>query len=55
LVRKFKGDYGQIKVLPTNVVIDRAGIVRYAQAGAFSLDDLNDLLVPLLNEKPPAG
>jgi thiol-disulfide isomerase/thioredoxin len=55
LVRRFKGNYGAIKVLPTNVVIDRAGIVRYAQAGAFSLDDLNELLVPLLQEEPPAG
>jgi peroxiredoxin len=55
LVRKFKGDYGKVKALPTNVVIDRAGIVRYSQAGAFSLDDLNSLLVPLLNEPPPAG
>jgi cytochrome c biogenesis protein CcmG, thiol:disulfide interchange protein DsbE len=55
LVSKFKGGYGKIKYLPTNVVIDRAGIVRYAQAGAFTLNDLNQLLVPLLNESPPAG
>jgi cytochrome c biogenesis protein CcmG, thiol:disulfide interchange protein DsbE len=55
MVRKFNGEYGKIKALPTNVVIDRAGIVRYAQAGAFSLDELNRLLVPLLNEPAPAG
>jgi thiol-disulfide isomerase/thioredoxin len=55
LVRKFKGDYGPIKLLPTNVVIDRAGIVRYARGGAFTLDGLNRLLVPLLNEAPPQG
>jgi peroxiredoxin len=55
MVRKFKGDYGTPKALPTNVVIDRAGIVRYAQAGAFSLDDLNRLLIPLLREAVPTG
>ena len=55
MVRKFNGNYGKIKALPTNVVIDRAGIVRYAQSGAFSLDDLNRLLIPLLREPAPAG
>jgi hypothetical protein len=34
-------------------VIDRAGIVRYAKAGAFDLDDLNRILIPLLNEPAP--
>jgi hypothetical protein len=29
-------------------MIDRAGILRYAKADAFSLDDLNAILVPLL-------
>jgi hypothetical protein len=41
--------------VPTNIVIDRHGIVRYAQAGGFSLDDLNALLVPLLREQRPGG
>ena len=34
-------------------VIDRRGIVRYARARAFTLDDLNDILVPLLQEPAP--
>jgi cytochrome c biogenesis protein CcmG/thiol:disulfide interchange protein DsbE len=39
--------------LPTNYIIDRAGVVRYAKAGAFDLDELNTLLVPLLREPAP--
>jgi len=52
-VRKLKGPYGDITALPTNYVIDRAGRVRYAKAGAFDLDMLNQVLVPLLNEPAP--
>jgi hypothetical protein len=48
------GPYRVLKGVPTNIVIDRRGIVRYAQAGGFSLDDLNSLLVPLLREQPGA-
>jgi len=51
-VRKIKGPYGVMKGVPTNFIIDRKGVVRYAKAGAFDLDALNRLLVPLLNEKP---
>jgi len=41
--------------VPTNYVIDRAGVVRYAKAGAFQLDELEKIVVPLLNEpSPPA-
>ncbi len=55
-VRKIKGSYAVMGGLPTNYIIDRAGIVRYAKAGAFDLDQLNTLLVPLLAEKaPPAS
>lgn len=50
MVRRFKGDYGPLKGVPTNYVIDRYGILRYARAGSFTLDDLNDILVPLLRE-----
>jgi peroxiredoxin len=54
--RKIKGPYAVLRGLPTNYIIDRAGIVRYAKAGAFDLDQLNTLLVPLLAKKaPPAG
>ena len=48
--RRIKGPFAVMGALPTNYVIDRAGIVRYAKTGAFDLDDLNDLLVPLLRE-----
>jgi thiol-disulfide isomerase/thioredoxin len=52
-VRAIKGPYDVMdNGVPTNIVIDRKGVVRYAQAGAFDLDDLNATLIPLLNEKP---
>ena len=53
MARQFRGNYGPIKALPTNFIIDRRGVLRYAQAGAFTLDDLNTLLVPLLRELEP--
>lgn len=53
-VRKVKGLSNPIAAVPTNFVIDRAGVVRSTKAGAFELDDLNATLVPLLNERPPA-
>ncbi|NMN04522.1 thiol-disulfide isomerase/thioredoxin [Novosphingobium sp. SG916] len=49
-VRTLKGPYSPLEGVPTNYVIDRAGVVRYAKAAAFDLDDLNGLLVPLLRE-----
>ncbi|WP_231627619.1 TlpA disulfide reductase family protein [Novosphingobium sp. AAP1] len=54
-VRALKGPYAPLTGVPTNFVIDRAGVVRYAKAGAFDLDDLNTVLVPLLREAPPQG
>ena len=53
MVRRLKGPYRVLDGVPTNYIIDRAGILRYAKADAFSLDDLNRLLVPLLREPPP--
>ena len=54
-VRNLRGPYAPIRgAVPTNFVIDRAGRVRYAAAGAFNLDDLNRVLIPLLNEPAPA-
>jgi peroxiredoxin len=54
-VKKISGRYSVMGGLPTNYVIDRSGRIRVARAGAFSLDDLNELIVPLLNEpRPPA-
>jgi cytochrome c biogenesis protein CcmG, thiol:disulfide interchange protein DsbE len=52
-VRRLKGNYSDMRGVPTNYVIDRAGIVRYARTGAFSLDTLNAEIVPLLREAPP--
>lgn len=53
--RRVKGKYPLIgNAVPTNYVIDRAGVVRYAKAAALDLDDLNTIVVPLLKEAPPA-
>jgi cytochrome c biogenesis protein CcmG/thiol:disulfide interchange protein DsbE len=52
MVKRFKGDYGEIKMLPTNFVIDRHGILRYAESGGFTLERLNEVLTPLLAEQP---
>jgi len=55
-LHRLKGPYGPIhNSVPTNFVIDRAGVVRFAQAGAFTLDELNEVLVPLLKEPVPDG
>lgn len=53
-VSRIKGPYGPLTGVPTNFVIDRAGRLRYAQSGAFNLEALNRILVPLLNEPTPA-
>jgi cytochrome c biogenesis protein CcmG, thiol:disulfide interchange protein DsbE len=56
MARHFRGDYGPMKAVPTNFIIDRAGVLRYAKTGALTLDDLNKLLIPLLREpEPPNG
>jgi thiol-disulfide isomerase/thioredoxin len=53
-LHRLRGPYAPIRAsVPTNFVIDRAGVVRYAEPGAFSLDELNSVLVPLLNQAPP--
>jgi cytochrome c biogenesis protein CcmG/thiol:disulfide interchange protein DsbE len=53
--RRIQGPYRPLEGIPTNYVIDRNGIVRYAKAAAFDLDDLNTVLVPLLREPAPAN
>jgi thiol-disulfide isomerase/thioredoxin len=53
MMRRFDGPYSYAHGVPMNYVIDRAGILRYARPGAFSLDRMNDILLPLLNEPPP--
>ena len=53
MVRHIHGPYEVIEGVPTNYVIGRDGVLRYAAAGAFSLDELNALLIPLLNAPTP--
>lgn len=50
LVKRLSGNHDEIAAVPTNYIIDRGGIVRYAKAGALQLNDLNTLL----NEDAPA-
>lgn len=50
--RSIRSPYRPIDgAVPSNFIIDRAGVLRYAKASAFDLADLNRLLVPLLNER----
>ncbi|HEY1314455.1 MAG TPA: redoxin domain-containing protein [Steroidobacteraceae bacterium] len=53
VIREFRGGYMALTGHPTNYVIDRAGILRYADSGAWTLEDLNRILVPLLREGVP--
>lgn len=48
--KRIKGPYATLGAVPTNYVIDRRGVVRYAKAAALDLDDMNKILVPLLRE-----
>jgi len=52
MVKRFKGNYGDIKYLPTNFVIDRKGILRYAESGGFTQEELDQVLAPMLAETP---
>jgi len=54
MARNFHGLYHVLKGVPTNYIIDRNGVLRYAKANAFDLDSLNEVLVPLLQEALPA-
>jgi peroxiredoxin len=57
MVQRVKGrGYGRLNGVPTNYVIDRSGIVRHAQAGAFNRAALEKIVTPLLTEPvPPAA
>lgn len=48
------GPFGDVDAVPMNYVIDRSGVLRYAHAGSFDLDSLNEVLVPLMSEPAPA-
>jgi cytochrome c biogenesis protein CcmG/thiol:disulfide interchange protein DsbE len=56
MVTRIKGGgYGLVKrAVPTNYVIDKGGVVRVAQAGAFSAPNLEAIVTPLLAEPAPA-
>lgn len=55
LTLQFRGDsYKRMEAVPTSFVIDRAGIVRFAEAGAFTHQSFDALIRPLLAEKAPA-
>lgn len=46
--------YGTLKgAVPTNYVIDRSGVLRYAAAGAFDAAGLRDVIGPLLADRSP--
>ena len=55
MARNFHGDYRTLHAVPTNFVIDRSGILRYAKAGAFTLESLNAVVIPLLQETGPGN
>lgn len=57
LISRMSGrGYGTVGgAVPTNYVIDRAGVVRYAKADAFSEAELDALLGPLLAAPAPAA
>jgi len=52
-VKRMRGPYHELDGVPTNYVIDRTGKLAYAKAGAFDLDSLNALIIPLLNQPIP--
>ena len=45
--------YRVMEGVPTSYVIDRAGVLRYAAAGAFDQESFGKLVDPLLAERPP--
>jgi thiol-disulfide isomerase/thioredoxin len=53
MARHYHGPYGTLKAVPTNYIIDRNGILRYAKAAAFDLGTLNEVLIPLLQQPMP--
>ena len=58
LVWKLDGGPGYAPIdgaLPTNFVIDAAGVLRYAEKGAFTNEGLEQVITPLLNEAAAPG
>ncbi len=50
LAHSVRGGFPELEGVPTNYVIDRNGIVRYAQAAAFTAETLDQVIGPLLAE-----
>jgi cytochrome c biogenesis protein CcmG/thiol:disulfide interchange protein DsbE len=46
------GGYTDLGAVPTNFVIDRAGVLRYAKAAAFTEESFDAVVSPLLNATP---
>ena len=53
LAHGIRGPYRDLDAIPTNYIVDRAGVVRYAKAAALTLDDMNAILIPLLKAPAP--
>jgi peroxiredoxin len=53
--RKISSPYGSWKALPMTYVIDRRGVVRYAEAGELTPEALNRIVAPLLREPAPVS
>jgi len=51
MVRAFQGPYAPLGAVPTNFVIDRKGVLRYAESGGFTEASIQEVLDPLLAEK----
>lgn len=47
------GSFAPKEAFPTNYIIDRYGQVQYAGSGALDIEQLNELLVPLLKQPQP--
>ena len=43
--------YGAVKSVPTSYVIDRRGVIRHIQVGAFDDSEFNAAVLPLLAER----
>lgn len=56
LAAKSKGGaYGKTDSVSTSYVIDRRGVLRHIQTGAFDEEEFDALLLPLLAERAPAA